>query len=84
MKNAIKDNINPGIVSNLLLLVIIVFILHTLQSVIVPILFSIIISVLLYPLCRRLENLRMTRLSASLTSLTLAILVILGLGYLLV
>ncbi len=84
MKNAIKDNINPGIVSNLLLLVIIVFILHTLQSVIVPILFSIIISVLLYPLCRRLENLRMTRLSASLTSLVLAVLVVLGLGYLLV
>ncbi|RNL78222.1 AI-2E family transporter [Sinomicrobium pectinilyticum] len=84
MKNTIKDNINPGIVSNLLLLVIIVFILHTLQSVIIPILFSIIISVLLYPLCRRLENLRMTRLSASLTSLVLAVLVVLGLGYLLV
>ncbi|MGS2740821.1 AI-2E family transporter [Sinomicrobium sp. M5D2P17] len=84
MKSTIKKNINSGIVTNLLLLVIIVFILHTLQSVIIPILFSIIISVLLYPLCQWLENLRMSRLGASLTSLLLTILVVLGLGYLLV
>ncbi|MGS2761394.1 AI-2E family transporter [Sinomicrobium sp. M5D2P9] len=84
MKDAIKKNISSGIVSNLLLLVLIVFICHTLQNIIVPILFSIIITVLLYPLCRRLEKFRMSRLGASLTSLLLAILVMLGLGYLLV
>ncbi|RAV29414.1 AI-2E family transporter [Sinomicrobium soli] len=84
MKNTVKKNISSDIASSLLMLVLIVFICYTLQSVIVPILFSIIFSVLLYPLCRRLENKGMARSWASITSLILGVLVILGIGYLLV
>ncbi|WP_461533217.1 AI-2E family transporter [Sinomicrobium sp.] len=84
MKNTFKKNISSDISSTLLMLVLIVFICYTLQSIIVPILFSIIFSVLLYPLCRRLENIGVARAWASVFSLIIGLSVVLGVGYLLI
>lgn len=84
MKNTLREHLSSGIVSNLLMLVLIVVICYTLQSVIVPMLFAVIISVVLYPVCRRLERMGLTRSAASLLSLILAVLVLSGISYLLV
>ena len=72
------------IASRLLMLVLIVGICYALQSIIVPILFSLILSVLLLPVCERLEKWGVGRASASIISLVIAILVVLGIGYLIV
>lgn len=72
------------IASNLLMLALIVLICYALQSIIVPILFSIIFSVLMLPICERLEKWGMGRAIASFLTLLLLILIILGLGYLVV
>lgn len=66
------------------MLVLIVGICYALQSIIVPILFSLILSVLLLPVCERLEKWGVGRASSSIISLVIAILVVLGIGYLIV
>lgn len=83
MQEAQKNN-SIKIASRLLMLVLIVFICYTLQSILVPILFSIILSVLLLPLCERFEKWGMGRAGAALIALLLTILFVLGLGYLIV
>jgi predicted PurR-regulated permease PerM len=72
------------IASNLLMLVLIVFICYTLQSIMVPILFSIILSVLLLPICERLEKWGLGRVFSSIFTLILFIIIVSGLGYLVI
>ena len=66
----------------LLSIVIIVYGLYTLQDVIVPLVFSVLFSVLLYPLCIRLEHRKVPRVVAIMACLVFAIAVAYGLSYL--
>lgn len=69
------------IVSVLLALVIIIYGLHTLQGLLIPLVFAIMFSVLLYPLARRLENWHVPRVLAILLCLILTLAVIVGILY---
>ncbi len=70
--------------ARLLMLVLIILICYVLQSIIVPILFSVILSVLLLPLCERFEKWGFNRAFASISALLLAVLALAGIGYLVV
>ncbi|GAB3952803.1 AI-2E family transporter [Spirosoma harenae] len=65
----------------LLSLVIIVYGLHALQSLLIPLVFAILFSVLLFPLVQRLENWKVPRIGAILICLLLALAVLSGLFY---
>lgn len=65
----------------LLSLVIIVYGLHTLQGVLIPLVFAILFAVLLFPLAQRLENWRIPRILAILLCLLLTLAVIVGILY---
>lgn len=72
------------IASNLLILVLIVLIFYTLQSIIIPILFSIIFSVLMLPIAERLEKWGISRGMASIFTLLILIIFFVGIGYLII
>lgn len=65
----------------LLSLVIIIYGLHTLQGVLIPLVFAILFAVLLFPLAQRLENWRIPRILAILLCLMLTLAVIVGILY---
>jgi predicted PurR-regulated permease PerM len=65
----------------LLSLVIIIYGLHSLQGVLIPLVFAILFSVLLFPLARRLEAWRIPRIVAILICLILTLAVIVGILY---
>src|SRR3546814_9331605 len=70
--------------ASLFCLVLIVVILYYLQSVVVPLLFSILIAISLFPIARRLENWRLPKAAAAIISVIIAIVVIAGLIYFIV
>lgn len=70
--------------SRLLCLILILVIIYFLQSVIVPLLFSMLIAISLYPIARFLERWRLPRAIASVLAIILAILIFSGLMYLIV
>lgn len=72
------------VASNLLMLVLIVLICYTLQSIIIPILFSIIFSVLMLPIAERLEKWGINRAMASIFTLLILIIFFVGIGYLII
>lgn len=65
--------------ASLLSLVLIIAVLYFLQSVLVPLMFSILISISLYPVARFLEKLNLHRALSSILAVILAILIIAGL-----
>ncbi|GAB3897563.1 AI-2E family transporter [Spirosoma agri] len=65
----------------LLSLVIIVYGLHTLQGLLIPLVFAILFSVLLFPLAQRLENWGVPRILAIALCLILTLTVIVGILY---
>ncbi|GAB3713454.1 AI-2E family transporter [Spirosoma flavus] len=65
----------------LLSLVIIVYGLHALEGLLVPLVFAILFSVLLFPLARRLENWKVPRVVAIVICLLLTLTVLTGLFY---
>lgn len=65
----------------LLSIVIIVYGLHTLQGILIPLVFAILFSVLLFPLARRLENWRIPRILSVILCLILTLTVIVGILY---
>ena len=69
------------LVSVLLALVVIVYGLHQLQGLLIPLVFAILFSVLLFPLVQRLENWKVPRILAIVICLILALGVITGLFY---
>ncbi|RYD96551.1 MAG: AI-2E family transporter [Sphingobacteriales bacterium] len=79
-----RGNLGRSITYSMLALALIIAFAYVLKSVLVPVLFSIILASLMFPVCTRLERLGFTRAMASLTSLLLMILVLAGLVYLLV
>ena len=67
--------------SVLISIVIIVYGLYELQSLLIPLVFAILFSVLLFPLCRRLEKWRIPRILAIILCLVLALAVIVSVLY---
>ena len=65
----------------LLSLVIIIYGLHTLSGLLIPLVFAILFSVLLFPLAHRFEQWRMPRILASIVCLVLLLAFIVGLFY---
>jgi len=83
MKELYQDR-SVKIAANLIMLVLIVFICYTLQSIIVPILFSIILSVVILPLAERLEKWGLGRAASSILTLIFFIILVCGIGYVLI
>ena len=69
------------LVSVLVSLVIIIYGLHTLEGLLIPLVFAILFSVLLFPLAHRFEQWRMPRIVASIVCLLLLLAFIVGLFY---
>ncbi len=67
--------------SILISIVIIVYGLHALEGILIPLVFAILFSVLLFPLVQRLENWGVPRVLAIVICLLLALAIVLGLGY---
>jgi len=85
MDNKSPDITLPASVTTacvLVSLVILVYGLHLLQSTLVPLVFSVLLAMILYPINWRLERWRVPRMVAILVSLILVITVVYGLFYL--
>jgi len=65
-----------NLAASLLSLVLIIALLYTLQSVIVPLMFSILLAISLFPITRFIEKYKVNRVAASLISVVLAIVLI--------
>lgn len=68
-----------GLAASLLSLVLIIALLYTLQSVLVPLLFSILLAISLFPIVRFIEKYKVNRVTASLLAVVIAIILIGGL-----
>jgi len=80
MSNATnKKPYSYELASSLISLVLIIAVLYFLQSVLVPLMFSILIAISLYPVARFLERFNLHRALSSILAVILAILVITGL-----
>lgn len=72
------------VAARLISIVLIILIMYCLQGVLVPLLFSMLIAITLYPLARRMEMWKFPRLLSSIISVIIGIIVIAGLIYLIV
>src|SRR5690554_1038656 len=79
-----SESLGKKVSFSLLAIGLVILFVFALQSLIVPILFSIILAATLYPLCKLLEKWRFTRAMASLTSLIVGLIIFTGFGYVLV
>lgn len=79
-----SGKLGQSITFSLLGLALIIAFCYALKSILIPILFSVIFTVILFPVCKLLEKWRFNRLMASLTSVIIGILVFAGLAYVLV
>lgn len=70
--------------SRLVVLFLIVALAYAVQAVLIPVLFAIIFSITLFPLCRFLESIKFPRVLASATSVIVAILIVSGIIYFIV
>ncbi len=70
--------------SRLLVLFLVIALAYFLQGILVPVLFAIIFSITLFPLCRLLERGRLPRVVASIISVIVATLVVSGIIYFIV
>ena len=68
-----------GLAASLISLVLIILLLYSLQSVLVPLMFSILLAISLYPVSRFIEKYKVSRVTASLISVIIAITLIGGL-----
>lgn len=78
------SNLGRSITYSLLALALIIAFAYVLRTVLVPVLFSIILASLMFPVCIRLERLGFSRAMAALSSLVLMIILFAGMVYLLV
>ncbi len=65
-----------GLAASLICLVLIIALLYTLQSVLVPLMFSILLAISLFPVTRFLEKYKINRVTASLLSVIIAVVLI--------
>lgn len=73
-----------NLVAGLLTMVLIVAVLYMLQGVLIPLLFSILIAISLYPLARFFERLRLGKAFAAMLSVIIAIALLLGIFWFIV
>lgn len=73
-----------NLVAGLLTMVLIVAVLYVLQGVLIPLLFSILIAISLYPLARFFERLRLGKAFAAMLSVIIAIAILLGIFWFIV
>lgn len=73
-----------NLATTLATLTLIVFILWTLQSIVIPLLFSIILAVLVYPLANWMEKFKISRILSTTLSLIIAVIFILLISYIIV
>lgn len=73
-----------NLTTTLATLTIIVFILWALQSIVIPLLFSIILAVLVFPMANWMEKFKINRIFSTTLSLVIAIIVILLISYVIV
>jgi len=72
------------VAARLISIVLIILIMYCLQSVLVPLLFSMLFAITLYPLSKRMERWKFPRLLSSIIAVIIGIIVIAGLIYLIV
>src|SRR5690606_874316 len=72
------------LVFGLLTLVLVVLILYTLQSVLIPVLFSILIAISLFPLTRFFERMRLGKAFSALLAVIIALAVMVAIGWFIV
>src|SRR5690606_1490952 len=82
--NSFSNNSVFSTAARLISLVLIVLIIYHVQSVLLPLIFSMLIAITLFPLARRLESWKIPRLLSSIIAVIVAIIVISGLIYLIV
>ncbi|MCL7989244.1 AI-2E family transporter [Sphingobacterium sp. lm-10] len=73
-----------SLASSLLAMILIIAILYYTSSVVLPLLFSILISIMLYPLARLFERLRLGKAFSAILSVIVAIVIMSGLGWFIV
>lgn len=79
-----KSYLGQNVTYSLLAIGLVVALMYFMQSLLVPILFSLILAATLYPLANLLEKWRFNRAMAALTALVLGLIIFGGLGYILV
>lgn len=85
MKKRIKINTTTlNLATSLLALCLIVFILWITQTIVIPLLFSIILAVLVYPIAKKLEQFKINRVVTTTISLVVALIIILFITYIIV
>ncbi len=76
MDKIFQNQRSVGLAASLISLVVIIALLYTLQSVVVPLLFSILLAISLFPITRFIEKYKVNRVTASLLSVIIAIILI--------
>lgn len=76
MQEKSKDLYSRELAYSLLSLVLIIALLYTLQSVLIPLLFAILFAISLYPVARYLEKFRLSRVVSSLLAVFLAVILL--------
>lgn len=83
-KNIQLNKLSLNLATSLLAIILIVFILYITQTVVVPILFSVIVAVMVFPLAKILERIGFNRTFSTIISLILASAFFSGLSYVIV
>lgn len=83
-KNIQINKLSFNLATSLLALVLIVLILYSTQTIVLPILFSIILAVMVYPIANLLEKIKFNRTFSTIFSLLIAMLVFSAISYLIV
>ena len=83
-RNIELNKLSLNLATSLLAIVLIIFILWSTQTVVIPLLFSIILSVMVFPIARFMERFGVNRIFSTILSLLIAILIFAGLSYLIV
>lgn len=78
------NKLSLNLATSLIAVILIVFILWITQTVVIPLFFSIIISVMVYPICRLMERMGLPRMLSTTLGLVIATLLFVGIGYLIV
>ncbi|WP_322970001.1 AI-2E family transporter [Faecalibacter sp. LW9] len=83
-RNIELNKLSLNLATSLLAIILVVFILWATQTVVIPLLFSIILAVMVFPIARLMERIGMNRIFSTVLSLLFAILIFAGLSYLIV
>ena len=83
-RNIELNKLSLNLATSLLAIVLVVFILWSTQTVVIPLLFSIILAVMVFPIARFMERFGINRIFSTVLSLLIAILIFAGLSYLIV